>query len=202
MKLILQNKDLQRKNIGTYILLSILLPLLFGCKTSRMTESNTPNIQQNRYLSSKVQLTIPHKDAVFTVNGTMKLISGERMQISFLMPILRTEVARIDVTPDELLLVDRMEKRYVRIDKATLKHSFSRKANFEYLEEILFKASQPGAKAILTAKELGLNKLDKAQLELTDFSELPFSMSATQITSKYTEVSLEELLELLIKLNV
>ena len=36
-----------------------------------------------RYLSSKVRLTIPSKDAVFTVNGTMKLISGERMQLSF-----------------------------------------------------------------------------------------------------------------------
>ena len=36
------------------------------------------------------------------------------MQLSFLMPIIRTEVARMEVTPEEILLVDRMGKRYVR----------------------------------------------------------------------------------------
>ena len=35
------------------------------------------------------------------------------MQLSFLMPIIRTEVARMEVTPEEILLVDRMGKRYV-----------------------------------------------------------------------------------------
>ena len=43
-----------------------------------------PNFPEStRYLSSKVRLTVPTKDAVFTVNGTMKLISGERMQLFF-----------------------------------------------------------------------------------------------------------------------
>ena len=48
------------------------------------------------------------------MNGTMKLVSGERMQLSLLMPILRSEVARLEITPDDVLVVDRMGKRYVQ----------------------------------------------------------------------------------------
>ena len=101
-------------------LLSLLLLLavgLAGCKTSRHSSSLSG---ESACLSSKVQLTVPHKDATLTVNGTMKLKKEECMQISFLMPILRTEVARMEVTPDEILLVDRMGKRYVRATRKEL----------------------------------------------------------------------------------
>ena len=37
------------------------------------------------------------------------------------MPILRTEIARIEIAPDKVLVVDRMNKRYVRATKDELK---------------------------------------------------------------------------------
>ena len=90
-------------NGRTLVFMLFFLCCLAGCKTTRKAEtSKFP--ESTRYLSSKVRLTVPTKDAVFTVNGTMKLISGERMQLSFLMPIIRTEVARMEVTPEEILL--------------------------------------------------------------------------------------------------
>ena len=52
-----------------------------------------------------------------SVGGTMKMKTHERVQVSLLMPILRTEVARIEITPDEVLLVDRMNRRFVRATK-------------------------------------------------------------------------------------
>ena len=82
-------------NGRTLVFMLFILCCLAGCKTTRKAEtSKFP--ESTRYLSSKVRLTVPTKDAVFTVNGTMKLISGERMQLSFLMPIIRTEVARME----------------------------------------------------------------------------------------------------------
>ena len=68
MKLNLLN-DMAR----TCRLLSLLLLLavgLAGCKTSRHSSSLSG---ESACLSSKVQLTVPHKDATLTVNGTMKL---------------------------------------------------------------------------------------------------------------------------------
>ena len=136
MKLNLLN-DMAR----TCRLLSLLLLLavgLAGCKTSRHSSSLSG---ESACLSSKVQLTVPHKDATLTVNGTMKLKKEECMQISFLMPILRTEVARMEVTPDEILLVDRMGKRYVRATRKELKDVLPKKADFAHLEKLLYAAS-------------------------------------------------------------
>lgn len=114
-------------NGRTLVFMLFILCCLAGCKTTRKAEtSKFP--ESTRYLSSKVRLTVPTKDAVFTVNGTMKLISGERMQLSFLMPIIRTEVARMEVTPEEILLVDRMGKRYVRATRKELKDVLPKKS--------------------------------------------------------------------------
>ena len=88
-------------------------------------------------MSSKVQLTIPNKGGTVTVNGTMKLVSGERMQLSFLMPILRSEIARLEITPNDVLVVDRMGKRYVQATRKELKDILPRKADFAYLEKVV-----------------------------------------------------------------
>lgn len=188
----------QRINNGLSVLLLLLIVVCFaGCKTSRKAETPTlPKAAQ--YLSSKVRLTVPTKDAVFTVNGTMKLISGERVQLSFQMPIIRTEVARMEVTPDEILLVDRMGKRYVQATRKEL--MLPKKADFAHLEKILFDASKPDGKKILTGKELGIPSLEKGKIELSNFSTNSFSLTPTQISSKYTKVELSKILEMLMSL--
>ena len=181
-------------------LLSLLLLLavgLAGCKTSRHSSSLSG---ESACLSSKVQLTVPHKDATLTVNGTMKLKKEECMQISFLMPILRTEVARMEVTPDEILLVDRMGKRYVQATRKELKDVLPKKADFAHLEKMLFEAAKPGGKASLTGKELGIPSLEKGKIVLTDFSDKEISLTPTQVSSRYTKVEWTELLEMLAKL--
>ena len=66
------------------------------------------------------------------------------IQVSFLMPILRSEIARLEITPNDVLVVDRMGKRYVQATRKELKDILPRKADFAYLEKILFDAAKPG----------------------------------------------------------
>lgn len=196
MKLNLLNKNAVR----TFRFLSLLLLLAVcfaGCETSRTAGTLS---KDSNYLSSKVQLTVPHKDATITVNGTMKLKGGECMQISFLMPILRTEVARMEVTPNRVLLVDRMGKRYVRATRKELKGVLPKKADFKHLEKMLYAASKPNGKKILTAKELGIPSMEKGKIELSNFSNKELSITPTRLSQKYKEVELEELLEILMNL--
>lgn len=179
------------------ILCALLVVLLLtGCKTSRQPVVKTVD----KYLSSKVVLTVPHRNTVLTVNGTMKLKSGELMQLSFLMPILRSEVARMEVTPDEILLVDRMGKRYVRTTRDEIKHLLPKEANFARLEKMLYAAAKPGAKHSISGSELGIPALEKGEIKLEDFSEEKLTMQRTQLSERYTQVTLEELLEMLISL--
>lgn len=193
------------KNLRTYrirfrpfLWLVVLLVIgLAGCKSSRQLGKGQG---ETGFLSSKVMLTVPTKEAVLTVNGTLKLKAGERMQLSFLMPILRSEVARIDLTPDEVILVDRMGKRYVQASRKELKGVLPKKATFQHLEKLIYDASRPGGKRILEGSELGIPSLEKGKLELTDFSAKPFHMTPTQLSSRYQKVEWYELLEMLMSL--
>ena len=182
----------------SYVFLVGLLMSLAGCKTSRKAISTMP--EENRYLSSKVQLTLPYQGDMLTVNGSMKLIRDERMQLSIWMPLLRTEVLRIDVTPDDILLIDRMGKRYVQASREELKTVLPRKAEFSNLEKLLFDASKPDGKRTLTGEELGLSGFSKAKLTFSDFSGEAITLLPTQVSAKYTKVEWNELIEMLMKL--
>lgn len=185
---------------GIYLLL--ILVILAGCKSSKhLSKTSEKKVEATSYLASRLQLTIPSKKGgSMTVGGTMKLKTHERVQFSLLMPILRTEVARIEVTPDEILLVDRMNKRFVRATKEELKSVLPKNVDFSRLEKMLTNAALPGGKTELTGKELGFPSLDKAKVQLYDFSDKEFSMNPTELTAKYRQVPLEVLVKMLVSL--
>ena len=175
----------------------LLAVCLVGCKTSKHAAG--PISEDTGCLSAKVQLTVPSKNAVLTVNGTLKLMKGERMQLSFLMPILRTEVARMDITPECALLVDRMGKRYVHVTREELKDLLPKKATYARLEKLLYNAAKENT-AVLSAKDLGIRSLENARLTFTDFSDKPLNLTPTRLSDKYEQVELYELLEMLMSL--
>ena len=181
------------KRIAYFLLIAVVL---VGCKSSkRLTATKVPEVTASEaaipsYLASRLQLTIPGKGGSMSVGGTMKMKSRERVQISLLMPILRTELARIEVTPTEVLFVDRMNKRFVRATKNELKEILSKNVEFSQLEKLLTDAS----------KDLGIPKLEKAKVQLYDFSTKELSITPTEVTSRYRQVSLEELMKMLVAL--
>ena len=163
------------------VFLLLVVVVLAGCKSSKHLATSEKNVQVSSYLTSKLQLTIPgKKGGSMSVGGTMKMKTHERVQISLLMPILRTEVARVEVTPDGVLLVDRMNKRFVRATKDELKGMLPKNAEFSRLENI------------------GIPSLEKAKVQLYEFSTKEFSMTPTELTSKYRQVPLEELVKMLV----
>ena len=112
----------------------------------------------------------------------------------------KVKLARMEVTPEEILLVDRMGKRYVRATRKELKDVLPKKADFAHLEKILFDASKPDGKKDLSGKELGIPSLEKGKVELSNFSNDSFSLTPTELSSKYTQVELNEILEMLMSL--
>jgi len=188
----------KRSTFNVQLSMIVLLSLLLvGCKSSKTIVK--PDDVAQQYLSSKVELTIPHGDAVFTVNGTMKMKQGELVQMSFLMPIFRSEVARIEATPSYLLMVDRMNRRYVKANQKVLR-DYLPADSYRRLEKLIQEAAKPDGKATMTGQELGIKQLAKAKIELYDFSSDPINVAPTEIASRYREVTMEELLQLLMSL--
>ena len=165
--------------------LLLLMVGLAGCRSSKQA-AGIAVPETAHYLSSRLQLTIPSgANGSITTGGTMKMKGGERVQLSILMPILRTEIARLEITPDEILLVDRMNKRYVRASRSELNDILPKEARFSKLEKLLLDASLPEGKSELSGKE---------------FSSKEFVMTPTEISDRYTQVPLTELLNMLTKL--
>ena len=188
----------KRSTFNVQLSMIVLLSLLLvGCKSSKTIVK--PDDVAQQYLSSKVELTIPHGDAVFTVNGTMKMKQGELVQMSFLMPIFRSEVARIEATPSYLLMVDRMNRRYVKANQKVLR-DYLPADSYRRLEKLIQEAAKPDGKATMTGQELGIKQLAKAKIDLYDFSSDPINVAPTELTSRYREVTMEELLQLLMSL--
>lgn len=188
-----------KKLIRTIGCVCLLVLLLAACKSSR-TALTKPSLKETRYLSSKLQVTIPGGGGSMTAGGTMKLKEGERVQISVLMPIIRSEIARIEITPDDVLLIDRMNKRYVRASRRELEKILPRDANYAALEKLLFAASLPNGRADMSGKELGIPLLENTRVKLYDFSTEPFVLNGSEVSDKYTQVPLPVLLKMLSEL--
>ena len=193
----MKSNNSQFSILSSQLMLLFAVLLLVGCKSSK-TVVKVPEVAQ-QYLSSKLELTIPHGDAVFTVNGTMKMKEGELVQMSLLMPLFRSEVARIEATPTYLLMVDRMNRRFVKGTQYDLR-DYLLKDSYQRLEKLIKEAAKPGGKATLTGEEIGIKQLAKAKIELYDFSDAPFSIEPTNVSSRYRQVTIEELLQLLMSL--
>ncbi len=174
--------------------------LLSACKTSRVVTG--PTDTHVRYVSSKLQLTVPNRSSTLTLNGTLKMKSPERIQLSVLVPILRSEAVRVDLTPDEVIVIDRMNKRYIRAGRADLKGILPEKAEFSHLEKLIFDAAEKGDRVTLTAADLGVPALEKAKVEFYDFSYNEFTMTPTEISDKHAEMTVDELLAMLNKLKL
>lgn len=178
---------------------ALLLGLLTlaGCKsTSKVARTDSRNLPDS-CLMSKLELSIPHNGAVYTVNGTMRVRRGQMVQVSLLMPVLRSEVARVELTPQYLLLVDRMNRRYFKATQAQLRRVQPRNATYNRLETMLWQAAKTDGKCTLSGADLGIAKLGKARVELYDFSNKPFILRPMELTDRYREVTMDELLQLL-----
>jgi hypothetical protein len=185
------------KPIKTLFLLLLCVMLMEACKSTRQLQQSK---ESPRFLSSKLQLTIPYQGDLITLFGIMKMKSGERIQSFFLMPVFRYEIVRMDITPDEILFVDRMNKCYIRAAQSDINALLTRKINFEKIEQLLFDASQPGAKTTITTEDLNLNSLGAVKLHLYDFSTADLTIVPTEVPARYKPVALDELLKLLLSL--
>lgn len=186
-----------------YICLLLIVMALWGCKSTK-TVQQSPSItmvtpKPASYLSSRLHLTLPEKLGGQELNGTLKMKSGELIQISLLMPIIRTEILRLEVTPENVLLIDRLNRRYVRATRGELKQLFKQDAEYAQLEKMLIDASKAGGRKTYTGSELGFAPFGDASIKLSEFSNRALELEPTVISNRYTQISLSDLVLMLQK---
>lgn len=100
----------------------------------------------------KFNLKAGSKD--ITVPGSLRMRKDEVIRIQLFMPLLGTEVGRLEFTPTYVLIIDRLHKEYVKADYSQLDFLKSNGLNFYSLQALFWnQLFLPGQEAV-TAKDL------------------------------------------------
>ena len=172
----------------------LAISLLAACRSSRhiATEGNGETI-----VAAKLQLTYADGEGKpYRVDGQLKMARGERIRLSLLMPVLRTEMVRIEVTPDGLLVVDRKHREYVQATPQEVANYLPQGFDLARMEQVVLRAARSGD-ATLTGKELGIPSLDDARIRLYNFSHGSFSLPPTKLSDKYNQIPWENLMQMI-----
>lgn len=196
----------------SYIVLFVLI--LTSCSTSRNTLRNTTigGLSGTEYMEKVIEWT-PSRDNLtararielnvgssspMSVNANMRVRRGEIIRFS-VAPILGIEVARIDITPDKIMAVDRMNKRYVELGFAEISSLLNTELDFNILQSlILNEIFIPGKDKLSVADASGFTLspyADRARLQVKGTKRIGYSFftSATDGRLEETVIALKDL---------
>lgn len=139
-----------KRNLSFYLLAGLIALLAASCSSTRNARK-TPVIggltgtdymekviewaPQWQCVTGKVALNLNTGKSANKVNATLRIRRGDVIQLS-VAPLLGIEVARMEITPDGILVVDRMNKRYVRESFGVLSELVHVDLNFNVLQSL------------------------------------------------------------------
>lgn len=119
----------QNKKYGYLLFLAAIIVLFNGCRTSRQSSSIAlTKMERNKRIESIQSQTVPFNTLSSSLRFSLKLgmkkntvsstaqlriIKDKIIQLSLRMPILGTELARAIITPEQIIIFDRINRRYV-----------------------------------------------------------------------------------------
>lgn len=187
----------------------LIVVLLVSCKSAKMLSggsserlageeqleaviANTPVFDS---FSSRLRMTLPIKKNDLTVNGTLKMERDRLIQISLLMPIIRTEVARVEISPEHILVIDRMNKRYAQVPVSDLRNVLHTEVDFPMLQSLFTNTIFLPGKSKLTKKDYASFEAmlyDDEKIQLTRASsEFLYSFQTSLETNRLVGSAIE-----------
>lgn len=107
-----------------------------GMTEMEFVESVIENTGGWRALTAKMSLSLDLEGkGVTKVSGTLRIKKGEVIQMS-IAPLLGIEVARAEISPNGILVIDRMNKRYVEVSFAEVKALAKADLDFHILQAL------------------------------------------------------------------
>ena len=139
------------RRIFQLLVVALMVAILASCSTTKsikkshsiegMTETEfVENVIENaggwNALTAKMSLSLDWEGRGETkVSGTLRIKKGEVVQLS-IAPLLGIEVARAEISPNGILVIDRMNKRYVEVSFAEVKALAKADLDFHTLQAL------------------------------------------------------------------
>ena len=131
-----------------------------GMTETEFVENVIENASGWEALTAKMSLTLDlGRKGETKVNGTLRIKKGEVVQLS-IAPLLGIEVARAEISPDGILVIDRMNKRYVEVSFAEVKTLVKADLDFHTLQALFLNELFLPGKGDLTARDASSFKVE------------------------------------------
>lgn len=166
------------------------LPSLPHAQTEKSTEKQSlqfvQRIADNNATTANIlasgDFTLKTGSKEITVPAKLSMRKDECIRIQLLMPILRSELARIEFTPDYVLLIDRYHKEYIKASYSEVSFLANNGISFYSLQSLFWnQLTAPGAKHLSAAD------LKKFAADITAAgSRVPVSLSSGNMTFKWS----------------
>lgn len=132
-----------------------------GMSETEFVEDVIRNAGGWNVLTAKMSLAVDLEGKGTTkVNGTLRVKKGEVIQMS-IAPFLGIEVARAEISPDGILVIDRMNKRYVQVSFDEVKTLAHADLDFHTLQALFLNELFLPGKGDLTARDASSFKVGK-----------------------------------------
>ena len=131
-----------------------------GMTETEFVENAIENASGWEALTAKMSLTLDlGRKGETKVSGTLRIKKGEVVQLS-IAPLLGIEVARAEISPNGILVIDRMNKRYVEVSFAEVKALAKADLDFHTLQALFLNELFLPGKGDLTARDASSFKVE------------------------------------------
>ena len=163
------------RRIFQLLVVALVVAILASCSATKsikkshsiegMTETEfVENVIENaggwNALTAKMSLSLDWEGKGETkVSGTLRIKKGKVVQLS-IAPLLGIEVARAEISPNGILVIDRMNKRYVEVSFAEVKALAKADLDFHTLQALFLNELFLPGKGDLTARDASSFKVE------------------------------------------
>lgn len=181
------------KRFSILSLFGALIVCFTSCKTVSSYQSDSD------FLSCRVEVKVPRQEKGYDkIQGVVRQYKDKFIRISLRAPVVKSEVALIEYSPNGVMLINRRGKLYSYVESPhAVKIGGYKMLDMVEMGELLNRAAKSRSYRNISPKEIGLGFIPTAQMELQKFSSAPFQLTQTQLSKKYTLVSLEEFIDAL-----
>lgn len=141
--------------------------------------------------TSKVRVTITQEGKDVTTSGNLRMRYGDVIQLTLVDPLLGiAEIGRLELSPDKVLIIDRVNKRYVDTNYEEFSALKSRNIDFSTIQEFFWQEAKKGDKFAYTIPAKKDIKLD---LRLSNKGSNANWDAHTAVSGKYTKTDANKL---------
>ncbi len=193
-----------------------------GSTTEQTTPKQSTRAQRNtsvEALSAKMDITLRQGNKSINCGGTYRVKRGEVVQLNltYTVLIMSVNVGTLELTPDDILVIDRVGKRYCRVSFSDTEQLTKYGIDFEYLENLFWgdggdvntntvactydswtTLSQGRFPQGITISVKNKKQTVSANIQLSNIKETADWDYPTKVSGKYTQVTLDQVMKAIV----